>query len=162
MKLKDEFYSLIDEYKNNSEFQKLKNVDHHGITRYKHSIRVAYFTYIITKLLHMNYEEATIAALLHDFFIDEVDNEMSIFKLRRHPKYAVKNASKYFYLSDLQKDIISTHMFPITFTPPKYLESWTVDIIDDVCAVYEKVYSIRKELTAAGTFLFIVLMNYIK
>ena len=159
--MKDEFNEIIKPYLID-EFNELKNINHHGITRYNHSLRVAYYTYLVTKFLHFNYEEATVAALLHDFFTDEVEKEMSIFKLRRHPKYAVENACKYFYLTDLQKDIISTHMFPITFTPPKYLESWTVDIIDDICAIYEKMYSLRKELSAATTFLFILLMSYIK
>jgi uncharacterized protein len=159
--MKTEFYNIIKPYIND-EFNKLKDINHHGITRYEHSIRVAYYTYIVTKVLHFNYEEATVAALLHDFFTDEVDEELSIFKLRRHPKHALNNASKYFYLSDLQKDIITTHMFPITFTPPKYLESWIVDIIDDISAIYERVYSVRKELSAASTFLFIVIMNFIK
>ena len=156
-----EFYNIIGPYLID-EFNKLKEIEHHGINRYDHSIRVSYYTYLVSKKLHFDYEEATVAALLHDFFTDEVNKDMSIFKLRRHPKHALMNASKYFYLSDLQKDIISTHMFPITFTPPKYLESWLVDIIDDICAIYEKLYSVRKELRAASTFLFIVIMNYIK
>ena len=159
--MKDEFNDIIKPYLID-EFNELKNINHHGITRYNHSLRVAYYTYLVTKALHINYEEATIAALLHDFFTDEVDDEMSLFKLRRHPKYALNNASKYFYLTDLQKDIISTHMFPVTFTPPKYLESWIVDIIDDISAIYEKGYSLRKEISAATTFIFILLMNYIK
>lgn len=159
--MREEFNELIKPYIID-EFNELKNINHHGITRYDHSIRVAYFTYLVTRFLHMNYEEATIAALLHDFFTDEVNEELGIFRLRRHPKHALNNASKYFCLSDLQKDIISTHMFPITFTPPKYLESWIVDIVDDISAIYEKGYSLRKELSAATTFLFIILMNYIR
>ncbi len=160
-RMKEEFNELIKPYIND-EFNKLKHINHHGITRYDHSLRVAYYTYMVTKILRFNYEEATIAALLHDFFTDEVDDEMSLFKLRRHPKHALNNACKYFYLTDLQKDIILTHMFPVTFTPPKYLESWVVDIVDDISAIYEKGYSIRKELGAATTFLFILIMNYIK
>ena len=159
--MREEFNELIKPYLID-EFNELKNINHHGITRYNHSLRVAYYTYIITKFLGFNYEEATIAALLHDFFTDEVESELGIFKLRRHPKHALNNASKYFYLTDLQKDIISTHMFPITFTPPKYLESWVVDIVDDISAIYEKVFSLRKEISAATTFLFVLLMNYIK
>ena len=159
--MREEFNELIKPYLID-EFNELKNINHHGITRYNHSLRVAYYTYIITKFLGFNYEEATIAALLHDFFTDEVESELGIFKLRRHPKHALNNASKYFYLTDLQKDIISTHMFPITFTPPKYLESWVVDIVDDISAIYEKAFSLRKEISAATTFLFVLLMNYIK
>ena len=52
--MKDEFYELIKPYLTD-EFNELKNINHHGITRYDHSIRVAYFTYIVTKVLHINY-----------------------------------------------------------------------------------------------------------
>ena len=160
--IRDNFYDIVDQYIMHDEFKKLKNINHHGITRYDHSLRVAYYTYIVTRFLHLHYKEATKAAVLHDFFTDEVEEERSLFKLRRHPKYAVDNALKYFELNELEKDIISTHMFPVTFTPPKYLESWIVDIIDDICAVYEKVHCVRRELRAAFTFLFIVFINYIK
>ena len=157
-----EFNNIISNVVNNDVFMRLQNINHHGITRYNHSMRVAYYTYRITKTLKLNFEEATEAALLHDFFINEVDCENKLFKLRRHPRYALENASKYFDLTELEKDIILTHMFPITFTPPKYLESWIVDIVDDVSAIYEKIYCIRKELNAAFMFLFILLINYLK
>ena len=39
-------------------------------------------------------------------------------------------------ITEKEKDIISTHMFPVCPTRvPKYAESWLVDIVDDV--VYE-------------------------
>ena len=82
--------------------------------------------------------------------------------LRRHPGYALENASKYYNLTELEKDIITTHMFPVTFTPPKYLESWIVDLIDDVAGIYERTYSIRKELQAATTFLMIFFLNFLR
>ena len=157
-----EFSSLIDDAMNIEEFQKTKNISHHGITRYEHSIRVAYFSYKITKFLRLNYKETTEAALLHDFFIDEVVDENKVNKLRRHPKYAVENASNYIDLTDRQIDIIKTHMFPITLTPPKYLESWIVDLVDDGAAIYEKAYSVRKEISTVATFFFILLINIIK
>ena len=53
-------------------------------------------------------------------------------------------------------------MLPVTFTPPKYLESWLVDIIDDFAAVYERTYTTKNELSAATTFLFLVMVNFIK
>ena len=157
-----EFCKIIKPILDIEEFYKLKKISHHGITRYDHSLRVSYYTYLITKNLHLNYKEATVAALLHDFFTDEVESENGIFKLRRHPNHALENASRYFDLSDLQKDIIKTHMFPVTFTPPKYSESWIVDIIDDCASIYERSYSIKKQLSAAGTFLLLIVVNYIK
>ena len=72
------------------------------------------------------------------------------------------HSKKYFELSKLEEDIIIKHMFPVTFRPPKYLESWIVDLVDDVSAIYERIFTLRKELNAATTFLFIILLNYLR
>ena len=157
-----EFFLLIQPIMENKEFQRTRNIDHHGITRMDHSLRVAYFSYKITKALKLDYEEVTPAALLHDFFLDEVEEENSISRLRKHPACAVVNATKYFSLSDKQIDIIKTHMFPITFTPPKYLEGWIVDLVDDFAAIYEKTYTVKRQINAATTFMIILLINILK
>ena len=154
-----EFNRIIENIDNNLEFQKLKNIKHHGITRYDHSIRVAYYTFLITSFLHLNYKEATIAALLHDFFTDEVSSANGVKRLQLHPKFALNNAKKITDISKLQEDSMRTHMFPVTIRPPKYLESWIVDIVDDISAIYEKGYSTKKELNAAVGFLFVLLLR---
>ena len=156
---REEFYTIVNDIINNDEFLKLKNISHHGITRYEHCLRVGYYTYIVTKSLGLNYIKATRASVLHDFFIDEVSDMNSIFRLRRHSNYAVMNAKKYFEIGDLEEDIIRRHMFPITFVPPKYLESWIVDIIDDFAAIYEKSVSTKNEFSAATTFLFLLVLS---
>ena len=156
-----EFESINADILNNSEFNKLRSIAHHGITRYDHSLRVARYTYFVTRKLHLNYKEATRAALLHDFFTDEVVNESSIKKLTKHPLYAVENAKKYFDLTPMQENIIATHMFPVGLNIPKYIESWVVDILDDVAAIYERVYTFHMQLSAASTFLFLLLINYV-
>lgn len=160
--IKNEYYKIIQDIISIDEFKKLKNITHHGITRYDHSLRVSYYTYLITKNLHLDYKKATRAALLHDFYFDEVEEFNEIFKLRRHPNFALENAKKYFTLSNMEEDIIKSHMFPVTFTPPKYLESWIVDIIDDFSAVYERSSVTKKELKAAMTFIFLIFVHYIK
>ena len=157
-----EFYSIVSHIISNEEFQKMDGILHHGISRLNHSLRVAYYTYKVSKALHLDYVDTTQAALLHDFFIDDVKDENAVGRLRRHPGCAVKNSLKHFDLNDKQIDIIKTHMFPVTFTPPRYLESWIVDIIDDIAAIYEKYYSVKKEVRAATTFLFVMLFNFIK
>lgn len=157
-----EFFDIIEPIINNKEFQKTKNITHHGITRYDHSMRVAYISYKITKLMRLDYKETTEAALLHDFFTTEVEYENGFSRLIKHPKYAVENAKKHFVINEKQEDIIKTHMFPITLLPPKYLESWIVDLVDDISAIYEKTCTTKKELQAATTFLFIFLINIIK
>ena len=156
-----EFNLIIQPILNNKEFLKIKDIKHHTTTRLDHSLRVAYHTYKITKFLRLDYKEATTAALLHDFFIDEVKDDNIVKRLRKHPGCAVKNALSHFDLSDKQVDIIKTHMFPITFTPPKYLESWIVNLVDDASAVYEEGYVISAEVKAAATFMFVLLISFL-
>ena len=52
-------------------------------------------------------------------------------------------------------------MFPITFTPPKYIEGWIVDIVDDVVAIWEKAANLTDEFKTAVTFMFILLINFL-
>ena len=148
-----EYESIIQPVLEVDEFLKLKEMRHHGISRFDHSERVARLTYQITSFFHLNYREATFAAMLHDFFTTEVMKVNVFKKLSRHPRIALNNSSKYFELSDMEQDIILTHMFPVTFDPPKYLESWLVDAIDDAVALYEWGTSFGKEAIAFITFL---------
>ncbi len=158
----EEFFEIVEPIINNAEFKKIKNIHHHGITRYDHCMRVAYFSYKISKFLHLEYKEVTEAALLHDFFIDEVSDKNKYEQLIKHPDYALENAKKYFKLTAKQEDIIKNHMFPVTTSIPKYKESWLVDVIDDVAAIYEKTSTTKNEITTATTFLFLLFVNFIK
>ena len=157
-----EFYNIVNPILNIKDFQKLKDYTHHEGNRYDHCLRVAYYTYKVTKRLNLNYKEATIAALVHDFFTNEVENETKYMRLKKHPEIALKNASKYLDLTELQKDIIRTHMFPFTYKLPKYAESWLVNIIDNIAAIYEKGYIKKKQFSAASTFLFLLTLSYLR
>ena len=144
--LEKEFLEIIQPILKIEEFNKTKKRKHHGITRYDHSMNVAYITYIVCKNLNLNYKEATFAALIHDFFNNEVAKENGYKRLIDHPKIALKNAEKYFELTDLQKDIIVKHMFPLTIGIPKYKESLLVCLIDKYSSVNERVYSTLEEI----------------
>ena len=157
-----EFHRIVKPLLDSCPFEETKKNKHHGITRYEHSMRVAYFSYIVTKLLRLNYKETTEAALLHDFFTDEVKEKNGIARLRQHPSCAVENAKKYFELSAKQEDIIKTHMFPVTFTPPKYLESVIVDIVDDVASIYERVSATTHEVSYTTMVIVTMITNFIK
>ena len=146
-----EYQSIIQPALEVEEYLKLKEMGHHGITRFEHSMRVAKYTYAITKALHLNYYEATFAAVLHDFFTTEVKKVNVYKKVSQHPRIALNNSKKYFSLSPLEEDIILTHMFPCTLRPPKYLESWIVDAVDDVVALYEWSRSFGKEIATIAT-----------
>ncbi len=155
----DEFNRLIWPIIQNEEYQKTKFCTHHGLNRYDHMVRVAYYSYKITKVLHLNYQEATKGAVLHDFFFNE-EEKNKIVRLVEHPEMAYLNASKYFDLSDLEEDIIRTHMFPIGKKVPKYLESWIVDLVDDVASIYEKSFMIKVNMKLSFNLMVMLLVMF--
>lgn len=159
-KSKSDFYSLVQDIIDNKEFNKLTSELHHGITRYDHSMRVAKWTYKIGKKCNMKKtNEATRAALLHDFYInEELQGNSGLKNLKVHPDQALNNSMKYFNLDDIQKDIIKTHMFPCTLNLPKYKESWLVSGVDKLAGLYEMVrYKLSLYLGIYLLFLFNIL-----
>ena len=137
-KSKSEFKKLTINIINNDKFKELDNELHHGITRFGHSYRVAKWTYKVCKLLHWNYQSATKAALLHDFYVDDDFKGIKPSKiLAIHPDMALKNAKKAFEINELESNIIKSHMFPLSKNLPKYKESWIVSLIDKGVAIYE-------------------------
>ena len=72
-----EYLQIVEKLLENRKFSKLKNeTHHHNSNRFNHSVEVSYKTYKICKKLRLDYESATKAALLHDFFFDkEFDNK---------------------------------------------------------------------------------------
>lgn len=147
---KEEYEYIVKDIESSKEFQKTKDIIHHSLNRYDHSKRVSYYSYAITKKLRLSYEEAARGALLHDFFL--IDNHDINIKERantmlNHPKYALAYSEKFFDLTDKEKDIIVTHMFPVCPTRvPKYIESWIVDLVDDVVTIIEEVNVKRRSL----------------
>ncbi len=49
-----------------------------------------------------------------------------------------------FTLTDIEKDIIKKHMFPLTPIPPVHIESWIVCIADKICSAGETLNPARK------------------
>ena len=137
--MKDEFDTIIEDIVKNNDFRELDNEAHHGVSRFGHSMRVAKGVYKVTKALHFHYKEATRAALLHDFYFNyQLEENGEVKNLVEHPKMAYLNASHYFELNDLQKNMILSHMFPLGNTMPKYKESICITLVDKAVAVYEQ------------------------
>lgn len=136
------FKKFYDEITKDSGITDTKDFMQHGsTTRLLHSVAVSYYSYRLALLLGMddNIKDLVLGALTHDYFLyDSKDGDAS----RKghgvnHPHIALENAEKEFQLSDIEKDIIVKHMFPVTFVPPKYKETVIVCLIDKACAVYE-------------------------
>ena len=137
---KEKFLEIINDILTNKSIQNLKLYKHHyAYTRLEHCLSVSYYTYVICKFLHLDYKSAARAALLHDLFFYDCEDKLSRPKnhIKNHPKIALENANKLFNLNKKEQDIILKHMWPLTFSPPKYLESFIVTIVDKYCAFKE-------------------------
>lgn len=145
----------------NSEYQKTKDCIHHGMDRYSHMMRVAYYSYKITKFCHLDYVSTTKGAILHDFFLDDYE-EKKAHILVNHPKIALENSKKHFELNTLEQDIIITHMFPFGKRVPKYLESWIVNIVDDFACIYERTYILKENMSLACSMIILLFMVFYK
>lgn len=121
-------------------------VQHGDTSCYSHSLRVARYTYKVCKLLGLDSQSAVRGAMLHDFFLyNWRDRDMTAHQhLISHPHAALEMASREFDLNDMEKDIIMTHMWPVTNELPSYWESHIVSLMDKVSATVEAVeYSWR-------------------
>ncbi len=155
-----EFWQIIESVLEIDDFMSLKNYAHHGVDRLDHSLRVSYMTYKITKLLHLNYKEATRAALLHDFFLDNDEDSKKVLMVS-HPQHAIDRAKKYFELSELEEDIIGSHMFPVAPRIPKYIESWIVDILDNIAGGVERTITMKTQFATSVSFLAFILLTIV-
>jgi len=140
-----EYYNLVYDIINDTEFKKIDNCIHHGISRFDHSCRVSYYSYKVTKALRLNYKEVARAGLLHDFFLSKnITKKDKFTSMFSHSKKSLKNSEDLFFLSDKEKDIIYTHMFPLNPNRiPKYMESWIVSFVDKCVATYEFAITFR-------------------
>ena len=102
-------------------------IQHGDVSVYEHSLRVAYLSIIIVSKFHLrvNMRSLIRGALLHDYFLYDWHIKDKSHRLHgfTHPKRAYKNAKKEFRLNDIEKDIITKHMFPLVVIPPVYLVS---------------------------------------
>ena len=154
MAVNRDFVIMVQDIISHPEFQKTKDIIHHGKSNnvYTHSVATAHFAYRIAKRLDLSAEDTasiTRAALLHDFVgYDWRDGKPDNIKYRglkriwhshlfEHGFSAARNASFHFELTDRQRDAIRKHMFPLVPMLPKYKEGWIVTYCDKVVAARE-------------------------
>lgn len=159
-----EYANIVNHILDNKEFNRIKEIEHHGITRFDHSVKVSYYSYKVAKALKLDYRQVAKAGLLHDFFLSEdertaKDRFVSTFV---HPKKAAKNAAAYFGLTEKEEDIIKSHMFPVNLTVPKYAESWVVNLVDKVVGGYEFSRKFGYKLSYVANLYLILFLNSLR
>lgn len=125
---------------------------HGNMSTYEHCINVTEQALKIAK--HFDLTEAQerniiIGAMLHDYYLyDWHDGRKRPEGIHAwsHPKKALHNAIKDFKINEHQRNIIRSHMFPMTLLhPPKNIEAWIVTMADKYCAAQETLT--RKDFT---------------
>ncbi|MBN2873934.1 MAG: HD domain-containing protein [Spirochaetales bacterium] len=121
-------------------FLRLKRTQHHNDSVYNHTLRVAYTAYRIGKRWKADQRALLRGALFHDlYFHDWRDKEHLVNHGWTHPYIALENAREFFSpVSDHEANIISSHMWPLTFTnPPRSKEAIIVSLSDKLVASVE-------------------------
>ena len=159
-----QYMSIVNNILDNDEFLKIKKIEHHGISRFDHSLKVSYYSYKIAKAMHLDYEQTAIGGLLHDFFLSpenrtQKDRMKSVFV---HPKQAVAMAKSQFELTKKEEDMIRSHMFPINLSVPKYAESWIVSMVDKCVAANEFAIKFRFRLKYAYNLFLLFAISIVK
>ena len=123
-----------------------KYIQHGTTTIHKHTRNVAYLCFLCAKKLekifniHFDYEALIIGAYLHDLFMYDWHEKSSTHRFHgfSHPLTASKNAQSFCDISEKEKLIIESHMWPLTITKiPKSKEAFLVCIFDKYCAILE-------------------------
>lgn len=120
---------------------------HGDVSTLEHCLMVAFLSYTICRMIGLNFYVAARGGLLHDLFLYDWHKPNPYPGLHgfSHPKIALHNAQKYFYLTSLEEEIIRTHMWPLTFWAfPKHWESFVVSCADKLCALLETFGLIRR------------------
>lgn len=136
------FREYFEELKETSDIARLDAFRQHGATsRYVHSVAVAYYSYLLAVTLgkRAHLRDLVRGALTHDYYLYDCKEKSTRQKghVTKHPQISLENAQKDFELTEIERDIITKHMFPLTLKRPRYRESVIVSLVDKGCAIYE-------------------------
>ena len=160
-----EYKKIVRNILRNSEFKKLYNIEHHGISRWEHLLKVSYYSYVIAKKLRLDYRSVARGGLLHDFYLDgdERNSKKKFFDTFIHPKKALYTSHKIFKINKIEDNIIISHMFPIYPRLPIYKESLLVNVIDKGIGAWEMskecYYKFKYKLNYLTVFILLFLIN---
>lgn len=122
---------------------------HKAITTHFHSLYVSYTVLKMAENLKLeNAREITRAALLHDFYLYEWYTEKhEELHITYHPKQSVKNIEAHFgKMTDMQKNMVLSHMFPTCVEMPKSIGAWLLTLADKHCASEDYFHTSKKFL----------------
>ena len=145
MKKNDEtkFYGALNDLASDPRVCQMKRyTQHKGCRTFDHCRSVAESSFRMAQKLGLRIDEEALArgAMLHDFQLYNFREEpISAYRHAvEHPKRALRNAESAFSLNRKERNIILSHMWPISpLTFPKSKEAVLVMLADKYCALRE-------------------------
>lgn len=144
----EEYLDCVKDILEHPVFLSMDQFIQHGKTTCKaHCIQVSYMSFKICKVKGWDYRSAARAGLLHDLFLYDWHTHAretgKHFHGFTHPRVAMNNAVRHFELSEMEKNLILRHMWPLTPVPPKHREGYVVLYADKFCGLAEVAGHVR-------------------
>ena len=128
-------------------------IQHGTVTTYEHCMRVVRIAFWLNRRLGLAADEVSLVrgAFLHDFYLYDWHNCADITHWHgfKHPLIARYNADAVFKLNEKERNIIQTHMWPLTITQlPRCREAYLVCLADKMSSSWETVMERRAKREA--------------
>ena len=143
---REQLYAILEKYDQNPKVQQMREFIQHGdVTTYQHCKNVVLVSCWLNHRLHLGADETSLAvgAFLHDFYLYDWHKARHITHWHgfKHPLIARINADVIFRLNDTERDIIQSHMWPLTIhLIPSTREAVIVCIADKLCSAQETLW----------------------
>lgn len=123
-------------------------IQHGRISTYSHVMSVVRLSFYLNRHFHLGAPEAELVrgAFLHDFYLYDWHQNGYPGRLHgfHHPAIALENAVRRYPLTLTERNIIESHMWPLTFRKiPKCRAAFIVCLTDKICSSYETI--VRKK-----------------
>lgn len=136
---------LLQRLPSTEEAGRMKRYIQHGrISTYDHVLSVVRLSYYLNRHFHLGARDAELVrgAFLHDFYLYDWHEGGYPGRLHglHHPAIALENAMRLYPLTDVEQNIIESHMWPLTLRKiPRCRAAWIVCVADKICSAYETV-----------------------
>ena len=119
-------------------------IQHGQISTYEHVISVVRLSFYLNRRFHLGASDSELVrgAFLHDFYLYDWHDNGYPGRLHglHHPAIALENAAQRYNLTPVERNIIKSHMWPLTlFTVPKSRAAFIVCLADKICSSYETI-----------------------
>jgi uncharacterized membrane protein len=129
-----QFFLAIEDLLANRKVRSMADIRHHQASVLDHSLVISQASWYLADAFGLDKVSCARGALLHDFFLYDWRKEKHPHHAIRHAGIALENAQMCFDLNEVEKDIILTHMWPLSKTFYRYRESLLVSMIDKIAS----------------------------